>query len=175
MTLDYIHAYRTQDKTSWGPGPWQHEIDKMQWIDPATGLDCLIVRSAGSGALCGYVGVPATHPWYGRHYYGCTLPTPCLAGTWCDHAPISLLDVHGGLTYSDTCAEDEPESTGICHIPLPGRPDNLYWFGYDCAHYRDLSPAWPMHTATKETYRTEEYVQEQCAALARQLVAVTAA
>lgn len=44
------------NRVKWGPGPWDGEPDKMQWTDPATGLDCLIVRNT-LGALCGYVGV----------------------------------------------------------------------------------------------------------------------
>src|SRR5437868_4216905 len=35
-----------------GPGPWWDEPDKVQWIDPATDLDCLAVRGP-FGAWCG--------------------------------------------------------------------------------------------------------------------------
>src|SRR3990167_548793 len=35
------------------------------------------------GTLCGYLGVPPNHPWYGKHYNN----IDC--------------DVHGGLTYSE--------------------------------------------------------------------------
>jgi hypothetical protein len=80
--------YRTVDKSTWGDGAWQSEPDKKQWLDEGTGYPCLIVRGP-SGALCGYVGVPRGHPHYGKHY---------------DHEDISV-EVHGGLTFSDLCAE----------------------------------------------------------------------
>lgn len=64
--------YRTQDKSEWGPGPWQDEPDKVQWLDPVTNYPCLIVRSQVSGSLCGYVGVPKEHPAYGLDYDGTT-------------------------------------------------------------------------------------------------------
>ena len=59
--------YRTVDKSSWGLGPWMNEPDKKQWQDAETGYPCLIVRNNG-GALCGYVGVPESHPLYGVEY-----------------------------------------------------------------------------------------------------------
>lgn len=43
--------YRTIDKTGWPIGQWTNEPDKVQWIDEATGLDCLIVRHRGCGHL----------------------------------------------------------------------------------------------------------------------------
>lgn len=52
---------------------WDNEPDRKHWIDADTGLDCLIVRNGlgGKGALCGYVGVPKGHPWYGKDYSDC--------------------------------------------------------------------------------------------------------
>lgn len=61
--------YRTQDKSDWPRGPWDNEPDKIQWQDEVTGLPCLIVRGP-VGALCGYVGVPKSHPAYGLSYDG---------------------------------------------------------------------------------------------------------
>lgn len=83
--------YRTVDKSSWGDGPWAAEPDKRQWLDEATGLPCLIVRGP-SGALCGYVGVPRGHPCHGKHYDAV-------------YEIVEDLDIHGGLTFSDLCAE----------------------------------------------------------------------
>ena len=48
--------YTTIDKSTWGPGPWQSEPDKLQWVDKETQFDCLIVRNGEIGNLCGYVG-----------------------------------------------------------------------------------------------------------------------
>lgn len=93
-------TYTTIDKTGWDEGPWTTEPDKAQWIDQATGLDCLIVRGP-SGALCGYVGVPDTHPLHGISYGG---------DGWEDESsPERTLEVHGGLTYSASCQDDAPE------------------------------------------------------------------
>jgi len=194
--------YRTRDKSAWGGGPWDDEPDKVQWIDKETDLDCLIVRNRG-GALCGYVGVPPSHPWFEKGY---------------DDVDVS---VHGGLTFSDTCNEStraaweraradlprwraeaakypkgdaaqlikrfEPfaddydgwamyhQSVAICHIPAPGRPE-VWWFGFDCAHCMDISPA---HAAfgysDGEFYRDIEYVKSEVASLARQLSDATTA
>ena len=64
QTIEYRDVV---DKTEWGPGPWQDEPDKKQWQDAATALPCLIVRGP-SGSLCGYVGLPASHRYYGSEY-----------------------------------------------------------------------------------------------------------
>lgn len=150
-------------------GPWTTEPDKAQWVDPDTGLDCLIVRNRG-GALCGYVGVPVEHPAFGQDYNDVDV------------------HVHGGLTYADTCQQEgeagEP-SGGICHVPLPGRPHEIYWLGFDCAHAWDLSPGmrdWerehmPQHLLdhkSQDVYRDLGYVVCEITALARQLSQIAA-
>jgi hypothetical protein len=149
MTQTWKHADRPRPLPA---GPWDDEPDKMQWVDEATNLDCLIVRNH-SGALCGYVGVPNGHPHYGKDY-----DTPDV-------------EVHGGLTYADRCQEDAPEGHGICHIPDPGRPGDVWWFGFDCAHYQDLIPAYSQdHIGLGGVYRNIAYVEAECARLAAQLV-----
>ena len=80
-TIEYTY----RDKSSWGDGPWQSEPDKIQWLDEATGLPCLIVRGP-VGALCGYVGVPEGHPHFEQKY---------------DDVDVR---VHGGLTFASFCA-----------------------------------------------------------------------
>lgn len=57
-----MKTWTTVDKSDWPTGEWHQEPDKAQWIDQATGLDCLIVRGP-FGALCGYVGVPQSSPY----------------------------------------------------------------------------------------------------------------
>lgn len=142
-------------KAEWGNGPWLNEPDKVQFPDEATGLAC-VARRAPGGHWCGYVGVAPGHPWYEKDY---------------DAVDV---DVHGGLTYAALCAEDH--ELGVCHVPDPGEPDELWWFGFDCAHLYDLSPR---HTAgdlergwsadPAEIYRTLGYVKDECARLARQV------
>lgn len=157
------------------PGPWDDEPDRMQWTDEATGLVCLARRQPNSGHWCGYVGVDAEHPLNGKGYSECWLAEPC-GDVYCDHGPMYLVDVHGGITYADGCDDDPTE--GVCHLPEPGEPDHLWWFGFDCAHYCDLRPAAPLlpgftddHDDLSLTYRTLDYVRSECARLAAQLAA----
>ncbi len=141
------------------PRPWDTEPDKAHWIDPATGLDCLIVRGP-AGALCGYVGLPPGHPFHGTHY-----------------RDLDDVEVHGGLTFSDACDPDGSEAEGICHTPQPGRPDDVWWLGFDCAHYSDCTPGSRLlHailggdvTLPIGVYRTYDYVHAEVARLAAQL------
>jgi hypothetical protein len=206
--------YKTIDKSDWPRGPWDNEPDKMQWPDEATGLPCLVVRGP-MGSWCGYVGIPSTHPAYGKEYSADGLE----------------LSAHGGLTFSDKCSshtgkefkewreymlrsraeiERYPEgdaaqrwkreghliddfkaweayraASAICHTVEPGEDDCVWWFGFDCAHYHDLIPEMLrlreskayggiFNNATEpytrsETYRTIEYVRNECRELAAQL------
>lgn len=154
-------TWTTMDKSSWGPGPWQGEPDKEQWADEGTGYACLIKRNR-VGALCGYVGVPEGHPWHGSGYSpGCSDEgelTPALK-------LLDGVEVHGGLTYADSCQEG-PEGETICHVPAPGEPEPLWWLGFDCAHARDLCPAYESMRVIGDTYRTVAYVKTECARLA---------
>lgn len=63
------------------------------------------------------------------------------------------------------------QATSICHIPAAGEPDDVWWFGFDCAHSGDHSPAYDKDYGLHpdSTYRTLEYVQAECRDLARQL------
>ena len=149
--------YHTVDKSTWGDGPWQSEPDKRQWQDEATGLPCLIVRGP-SGALCGYVGVPSTHPEHGADY---------------DHVGV---EVHWGLTFSDSCAHSA-EDTGICHVPGEGDPDNVWWFGFDCAHSGDFCPRREstlrhLGLGRADVYRDISFVEREVTSLAKQLAAI---
>jgi len=141
------------DFTNLPPGPWTNEPNKMQWVDAATGLPCLIVRG-GVASLCGYVGVPPTHPFHKRDY---------------DSVDV---DVHGGLTFSNSCQHAKDESQGICHIPEPGTSDDVWWFGFDCAHLDDLSPGMLRHGFKgfgHDVYRDVNYVANEVTSLAAQL------
>ena len=115
------HNREHREGPPWPEGPWTDEPDKVQWVDPATGLDCLLHRNH-LGAWCGYVGVPRSHPMYGKHY-----------------GDVEV-DVHGDLTYAATCQDTSDESIGICHVPEPGRPHDVWWFGFDCGHGGDFMP-----------------------------------
>ena len=153
-------------------GPWMFEPDKAHWVDPKSGMDCLIHRGP-MGALCGYVGVPPGHPLHGLDYSN--------EAAW-------ELTVHGGLTYANACQDTEDESSGICHVPFPGRPHDVWWFGFDCAHSGDVVPG--LRRVAKDekgqsyidladllampgdTYKDFSYVKAQTENLARQLAEV---
>ena len=165
------------DKTGWPPGEWDNEPDKKQWEDKATGLPCLAVRNR-MGAWCGYVGVPKGHRFHGMHYDEVHLRNEIVE----DPYPPA----HGGLTFADTCMEGAPEAEGVCHVPEPGEPDDVWWLGFDCLHGGDLAPGMiRFHLMVEETlseeqrqerkeygwrdwetYKPLSYVQDQCADLA---------
>lgn len=172
--------YRTVDKSEWPRGEWDTEPDKMQWPDPTTGLPCLIVRGP-SGALCGYVGVLSSHPWHGMGYSAaigeCNDHCDAESDYHDTHSIDALIDIHGGLTFADVCAHAGDESRHICHAPDPGEPDNVHWFGFDCAHSGDIAPAHmrpyggPFGTGY-DTYKNVGYVRSEVTKLAQQLAAV---
>lgn len=152
--------YRFIDKTEWQDGPWNYEPDKIQWPDEKTGLPCLIRRSS-MGFLCGYVGVPPGHPWYGKGY---------------DEVDVN---VHGGLTYAEACSEGEPEYS-ICHVPSEGEPDHVWWLGFDCGHLedksdislsRDFRAEYGLDWMSRGVYRDVPYVRSQIRSLAEQIAA----
>ncbi len=150
-TIEY--RTRTDKLEQWGAGPWVDEPDKKQWPDASTDMPCLIVRSR-RGALCGYVGVPPGHPAHGAHY--------------------DSVDPHPDnveLTFSESCdpkGESEPEHH-ICHIVEPGEPDDVWWLGFDCAHYDDYVPGMDVGCDDRSSYKEIAYVEEQCAALAHHM------
>ena len=109
------------------------------------GLEWLTMHN-GLGFRCGYVRLPAGHPWYGMNY---------------DDIPA---DVHGGLTYA---GYDEP-------CDKPGN-DDAYWIGFDCAHSGDgqdpalMAPdAYVFPSYHGQTIRDQAYVERQCELLCKQ-------
>lgn len=102
------------DKSQWGDGPWQGEPDRVEFKH--AGLPCLMTRHPEHGNWCGYAAVPPGHPLHGA--------SP-------DNANLGA---HGGVNYASLC------SGLICHVPDPGEPDDVWWFGFDCAHSYDYCP-----------------------------------
>lgn len=176
---------------------WGDEPDKAQWTDPDTGMACLAVRNK-LGAWCGYVGVPPGHPFHGKNYDQCLHGEVCPdredeAKGYCGKTIEGRLDVHGGITFANGCAEgpDEPDHPRICHVPEPGQTGDVWWLGFDCVHAWDYAPG--MHTKSyarmaavrfpeapdyeevtmKDHYWTLDELQEECASLAEQLAEYT--
>jgi hypothetical protein len=165
------------DKRAWERGPWDDEPDKVQWRDEATGLPCLAVRNERSGNWCGYVGVSERHPAFGLNYYHSTWDAEQEGQTLTPvQAAINAVSVHGGLTFADKChPSPEGEGHGICHVPAPGEPDHVWWFGFDCAHSGDVSPGYSAELRFDwpgAEYRVLAYVKSECRDLARQLQAI---
>lgn len=189
------------DRSTWGRGLWDHEPDKVQWVDEETGYDCLMVRN-NFGAWCGYVGVPAEHPWFGVEYSKCKRGKKCPEyrsypeqlkelDEWpselrevyrkmllhrmqgdgdpschCKETPEALIDVHGGITFSGKEDESDDYAKGIRREPQEGRPEVVWFFGFDCSHSDDLTPGLGVRLGT---YRSREYVETEVAALAGRL------
>ncbi|RSV32191.1 hypothetical protein [Sphingomonas sp. ABOLH] len=160
---------------------WLGEADKLSWIDPATGYECIMLRDSGEGFLSGYVGVPEAHPLFGWDH---------------DAVPTELgIDVHGGLTYSRIC-DDGPspqrrlivEAKRICHVVVGVIPllqatehragDGHWWFGFRCNHVYDVVPGSVrdrqrfMGAETAAEYRDDGYVVREVRNLAAQLRAI---
>lgn len=131
------------DKSEWPDGPWSNEPDRVEWRAP-NGLSCLIVRGP-LGALCGYVGLPPGHRFYGR--------------------ADAALDVHGGLTFGALC------HGAICHVAQPGEPEHVWWLGFDCAHAGDLTPGLGLFVDhdREDIYRDLNWVKAEVESLAAQL------
>lgn len=140
-------------KKEWGEGPWQSEPHRAEWEH--AGLPCIAHRG-GSGAWCGYVGISPGHPFHGKGY----------------SEVEESVSVHGGLTYAEACQGH------ICHVPKPGEPDNLWWFGFDAAHAGDMTPRSLVFSrkyslpADAEHYWTLAEIQAETNRLAEQLAAV---
>jgi len=141
-----IQEWKTIDRTGWPSGEWDNEPDKIVWLDNDTGYPCMIVRSPVTGSLCGYVGINShqpRHPDFQKHY-----------------ETLSDIDVHGGLTFSNWRDERFEDKS-------------IWWFGFDCAHLYDRSPAMEAHMPSINfegcIYRDLPYVISEVAKLAAQL------
>ena len=92
--------------------PWEDEPDHAEWEQEVSGYKCRIRRNETTGTLCGYVGIPKGHRFWGVGYDEDR-----------DKELEDIADhVHGGLTYS---AEGD---------------DGLWYFGFDTAHADDFAP-----------------------------------
>ena len=151
QTIEYRDVV---DKTGWPDGQWQSEPDKIQWLDPDTRMACLINRHPAMGHFCGYVGVPPGHRFHGA-----------------DADAVEGIGAYYGLTFSGPCHDGDDKSRGVCHVPDPGEPDEVWWLGFDCAHLDDLSPAHTDSVSARygATYKTAEFVQAEVASLAKEL------
>ena len=91
--------------------PWENEPDHAEWVQEISGYKCRISRMEGSGALCGYVGIPKGHKYWGVIYDEGDEELDAIAD-----------DVHGGFTYTEE-----------------GK-DGYWYFGFDTTHADDFAP-----------------------------------
>jgi hypothetical protein len=144
-----MKTWNNTDKSEWASGEWVDEPDKAQWV--SSNLDCLIVRGP-MGALCGYVGVPESHPMFEKDYNSADV------------------EVHGGLTFANRCSPSpEGDHKGICHVEEGAANETVWWLGFDCGHAWDVIPRYDFTFGSDETYRNFSYVKKEVEGLARQL------
>lgn len=158
--------------------PWWTEDSKITFT--SDNLPCYMCRGP-VGAWCGYVGVPKSHPWFGKTYRDTVKPTKDMLGPRdpLDHGVLDVfcvalsgvnpeekleiglaLRVHGGITWSED------------HKPCQ-KPDGFWWFGFDCAHAGDLCPSMAeRYPPSTDVYRDQQYVVAECQSLAAQLATV---
>jgi hypothetical protein len=154
-------------------GEWCAEIDKLIFTDTLTGYPIMIVRGlSGTAHLCGYVGVPQSHPFYGLDY---------------DTAhELGDIDVHGGLTFANLARKNINDRNTFYYGH--GQPNKKWWwFGFDCAHYHDIAPYYAKHKNQLSffkslgvphflndgaVYRNTEFVENEALNLAKQLKGV---
>lgn len=164
-----LQYFRVPERRPTGDGPWKHEPEKIGWRDATTDLPCIILRHP-NGTLCGYVGVPISHPLFGFEASAID-------------AGIGI-NVHGGLNYASECQARVPEAVSICHVPasMPrhaqARYDSsheaVWWFGFSTDHPGDFVPTRPVQSgvAGLEVYRDQHFVYREVVRLAGQLSAV---
>lgn len=130
---------------------WSDEPVRLDWVDEATGLQCFMRRGMFD-VWCGYIAVPAAHPWFGV-----------------DYSEIQGADVHGGLSY----AAEAPDYPGLWSL---GFDCGHAWDSWPGAEDRSI-PDLPgelqklmsgMQKRLGAKYRACEYVMLQCVALAEQ-------
>ena len=135
-------------------------------------------------AWCGYVGVPEGHSLFGKGYSE-RVPVPSRGSLKIkDQSPIALmieamheddgcvsldvfLDAPGGITYS---GKNWPAA------------DGLWYFGFDCSHYNDLSPQdiimsfgdypFDIELDGERTYKDLVFVETATRKLAQQIAGV---
>jgi len=93
-------------------------------------------------------------------------------------------EAHGGVNYAGYCQDGAEDRPGVCHIPEPGRPDRVWWLGFDCSHAHDATPTMDVRLLKvgidmaslssdlfPRIYRTIDYVRAEVAYLAGQVQA----
>jgi len=135
------------DRSKWNDGPWRDEPDYLDYIEPLTGLRCVIRRVEWSGHLNGYVGVKEGHPAFGKHY---------------EDLDEEIDDVHGGLSLSNQGK-----------LALSRDDHDVWWVGFDTMHLYDIQPSRSLQVVYPESsYKGVAYMEIECLKLAQGLQAM---
>ena len=158
-----------------------HNIEKV-WEHKS---NTCVVLMTDLGHRCGYVGISPNHSLYKKEYSD-TIPEELkskLEKVLCEpigkrgiidilcHDPENprigiLFDVHGGITFS----------RGDGKYPI--EKENIWWFGYDCAHAGDGKDLSVVSESIREIelmypnndpVRSLEYCIKECESLSDQL------
>lgn len=134
------------NRNGWGSGPWDSEPDTESFITKVGYRGEL--RRTSLGTWCGYVGLPANHPFVGR--------------PWEDIE--ADIDVHGGVTFA---------GCGLLTLIHDVHTQAAEWVGFDTAHGSDYVPGFAAPEnggfTIGEPYRTQAYVRAEVERLAAQL------
>lgn len=154
------------------------------WREPDTfdstmsGLS-VCARRNSMKAWCGYVGVPTSHALF-RKGYDARIAVP-------DRGAVSLEKTSPIIIFLEALNDDDGAVSLSCLINVHGgltyakegwpKDDGLWYFGFDCSHYNDLTPkqvfmasasgVWTL--SGEETYRNLDYVEQELTNMASQL------
>ena len=121
------------------------EGDFEEWIDPYSNYMCRISRNLHFQTWNGYVRLPKEHPCFGKGY---------------DDIDVN---VHGGLTYSDSYFPTHTNNT----------PDGYWWLGFDTGHAWDRQPRifihFPPYHFRENVYRDKDYMIKEVTELVKRL------
>ena len=108
-------------------------INKITWLLP------IMPHGWGNG----YVAVHKSHPLFGIDY---------------DGDDVHGIDIHGGLTYSDTLTENDIQSPNewLDEVPTLDDISNWWVFGFDTAHTGDNKNKCTQNYVIEETKSLEE-------------------
>jgi len=138
--VDYKEQHSI-DKSKWGPGDWQSEPDEVSWLDEASGYACPVKRHPRVGNLCGYVGIPSTHPLFEKN-----------------DELLDTIDVHGDINYAGYLVCERTWYFGF---------DCAHAFDYSPGLTAELDNSPKLFKGA--TYRNIEYVKSEVIKLAKQL------
>jgi hypothetical protein len=149
--------------------PWLTEPDFLEF--EYMGYPCSIRRNSPDiGTLCGYVGITAHNPYFGKSYSDdYTYDEDEL--TVLESPKVYDLDVHGGITYNEAGRDLQDQPHSLAQYDKDGNV--LWWLGFDCAHSGDYAPHMDALVGTGpqygQTYKDINYVNAQIKQLVHQL------